>query len=82
MYYDNAVSNIFKLFKLSLYIYKYLLLFRAEKKIDKSELMFLLTGGVGLQNNIPNPGPNWLLDKSWDEICRLDDLNTYRGIYF
>lgn len=51
----------------------------SEKKIDKQELMFLLTGGVGLQNNIPNPAPNWLLDKSWDEICRLDDLNTYHG---
>lgn len=52
----------------------------AEKKIDKQELMFLITGGVGLKNDIPNPGPNWLLNKNWDEICRLDELNTYHGI--
>lgn len=42
--------------------------------------MFLITGGVGLKNNIPNPGPNWLLNKNWDEICRLDELNTFHGI--
>lgn len=53
---------------------------RAEKKIDKHELIFLMTGGVGLQNNIPNPVPDWLLDKSWDEICRLDELSSYKGI--
>lgn len=53
--------------------------YRAEKKIEKQELMFLLTGGVGLENNIPNPDPEWLHDKSWDEICRLNELNSYIG---
>jgi len=39
-----------------------------------------MTGGVGLENDVPNPGPDWLLGKSWDEICRLDDINTFKGI--
>lgn len=55
--------------------------FSAEKRIDKQELTFLLTGGVGLKNNIPNPAPDWLLNKSWDEICRLDELKSYKGSY-
>lgn len=54
--------------------------FRAENKIDKQELMFLMTGGVGLKNDFPNPGSDWLSGKSWDEICRLDDINTFKGI--
>jgi len=56
--------------------------FSSKKKIDKQELMFLSTGGVGLKNNIPNPAPDWLLNKSWDEICRLDELKSYKGILF
>lgn len=41
--------------------------------------MFLVTGGVGLKENIPNPVSNWLPDKNWDEICRLDELNAFTG---
>lgn len=42
--------------------------------------MFLLTGGVGLKNSIPNPVSGWFLDKSWDEMCRLNELKSYHGI--
>lgn len=48
--------------------------------MDYSELMFLLTGGVGLQNTIANPDPSWLQDKCWDEICRANELPGLKGI--
>ena len=46
--------------------------------MDFDEFMFFLTGGVGLENKIPNPAPSWLSDKSWDEICRMCDLKAFR----
>lgn len=55
---------------------------RAKKEIEYSEFMFLLTGGVGLQNNVANPDPNWLPDKSWDEICRASDLPALEGLKY
>ena len=41
--------------------------------------MFFLTGGVGLENKLPNPAPSWLPDKAWDEVCRMSDLPGYTG---
>ena len=41
--------------------------------------MFFLTGGVGLENKIPNPDSSWMSDKSWDETCRLTDLPKFKG---
>jgi dynein heavy chain len=38
------------------------------------ELRFLLTGGVAMQNPHDNPAPDWLSDKAWGELCRLDAL--------
>lgn len=43
--------------------------------------MFLVTDGIGLKNEVLNPGPNWLHDKSWNEICLLDELTEFHGKY-
>lgn len=44
-------------------------LFRKQGNLDPAEWMFLLTGGVGLDNPVPNPS-DWIPVRSWDEIVR------------
>lgn len=51
-------------------------LLKSRNQIDVPEWMFLLTGGVGLDN--PNVNPcDWLVSKSWDELCRLDEYPAF-----
>jgi dynein heavy chain len=46
-------------------------------EVDGAEWFFLLTGGVGMENKNPNPAPEWLSTKSWDEVCRLGEMPKY-----
>ncbi|KAA3680725.1 dynein heavy chain, axonemal, partial [Paragonimus westermani] len=52
---------------------------RARGELEMSEFIFFLTGGVGLENKLTNPASSWLSDKSWDEICRLSSLKSFKG---
>ncbi|KAJ3328189.1 Dynein heavy chain 7, axonemal [Blyttiomyces sp. JEL0837] len=76
--YVNVCRSLFKKDKL---LFSFLLcigLMKGRNEIDLDEWMFLLTGGVGVDPNLPpNPEPKWLSDKSWGEICRVSNLPSF-----
>lgn len=76
--YSNVCRSLFDKDKL---MYSYVMcskMMLAAGEMIQEEHMFLITGGIAVQNTIPKP-VDWIPDKGWDEICRLDDLPTYKG---
>ncbi|XP_064633435.1 dynein axonemal heavy chain 12-like isoform X2 [Lineus longissimus] len=77
--YTNVCRSLFEKDKL---LFSFILcskLLLAKGELNQDEYLFFLTGGIGLENKIPNPDSSWLSDKSWDEICRMNDMSIYKG---
>ena len=52
---------------------------QGQGEIDQQEWFFLLTGGVVKDLDFENPASEWLSDKAWGELCRLDELPAFTG---
>ncbi|XP_069675994.1 dynein axonemal heavy chain 7 isoform X3 [Periplaneta americana] len=77
--YANVCRSLFEKDKL---LFSFILctnIMFSEDKLNRQEFQFLLTGGVSLENPRANPAHSWLPDKSWDELCRLDEVPAFRG---
>jgi len=79
--YSNVCRSLFKKDKLlfSFVLCSNLMIARGE--IDINEYIFLLTGGFEFENKVKKPTSSWLTAKSWNEICRLSQLPSFKNLH-
>ncbi|XP_076249285.1 dynein axonemal heavy chain 7 [Calliopsis andreniformis] len=77
--YANVCRSLFEKDKLLFTLLLTINLLQQEGKLSLSQWMFLLTGGISIDNPYVNP-TTWLPSKQWNELCNLDSVEGFSGI--
>ena len=81
MLYNNVCRSLFEKDKLVFSVLLCVAILRSQDKLEMPEWRFLITGGIAMdKNQPPNPDPNWISEKSWNEICRLSALPAFENL--
>lgn len=77
--YQNVCRSLFERDKVLYSFVLYTTILSAGKILSHEEINFFVTGGMSLGNEAKNPAAEWLSDKSWDEICRVESLQNFQS---
>ncbi|EDV95581.1 GH15699 [Drosophila grimshawi] len=79
--YTNVCRSLFEKDKLVISLVMCLGILVSQGRVDKNELLFFLTGGIGFKSLIKNPFSDWLPDKAWEGIYRASDLDGLKSMH-
>lgn len=78
--YRNICRSLFAKDKLVFSTMLAMKLMELKDELDQGELKFFLTGGVALGEKLPDcPCSDWMQEKQWGEIFRLNKLSAFEG---
>ncbi|KAL5267409.1 hypothetical protein ACHWQZ_G004450 [Mnemiopsis leidyi] len=80
--YRNVCRSLFEKDKLLFSVMLTISIYKFKGEIDDAVWRFLLTGGVGMGNPHPNPYPDWLTDKAWQELVYASELPNLQNLAF
>ncbi|CUG06458.1 dynein heavy chain, putative [Bodo saltans] len=80
--YNNTCRGLFEKHKLLFSFHMTNKILAARNELNIEEYIFFMKGGQILdkQGRTPNPAPQWLSEKAWDNILELDKLLNFHGI--
>ncbi|XP_013163033.1 PREDICTED: dynein heavy chain 12, axonemal [Papilio xuthus] len=76
--YSNVCRSLFDKDKLMFSFIMCSKMMLSTGEMSHEEYIFLITGGIAVENPLKKP-VDWIPDKGWDEICRINDLTIYKG---
>jgi dynein heavy chain len=77
--YRNICRSLFAKDKLVFSTMLALKLMELKDELDAAELKIFLTGGVSLGEELPKCPVDWINEKQWGEMNRLDKLPKFKG---
>ncbi|XP_076664543.1 dynein axonemal heavy chain 7 [Andrena cerasifolii] len=77
--YANVCRSLFEKDKLLFSLLLAINLLQQQGKLPLTQWMFLLTGGIVIDNPYANP-TTWLPSGQWNEICNLDTIEGFSNI--
>ena len=74
--YANICRSLFEKHKPMFSFMLAIKVLQGQNEIDNDEWRFLISGLTGSAKEVENPATDWIVDRSWKEICALSTISV------